>query len=343
MGKLNNNRYRLLTTTIKTVTTMKKIILSAAIVAAALVSCSKTEIADAPTYTKDVIDFGTYVGTKAEVSNFDNADSKFVIDAYLSGAEDLAEATDTPVQFMDNQLVTKNSDNTSWTYSPTKYWPEDLSSKISFFAASVGTEDLPTFNDLSAENQASFTYTSNVASDLLVASVFNQSRNDSQTVDFKFSHALAKIAVTAKSDMAYSDATITITGIELKYADNFTNVGEFTFAKASTESNTWTPSTTQGTYLVSASSTPDLAVSDVAQAVITPMMVIPQSNDITATITYTVKTADNSTITNTKEFTISPAAGNTIYTYNVTISLDAVLVSATVSDWGEPEVSEDIK
>lgn len=322
---------------------MKKIIFSAAIVAAALVSCSKTEIVDAPSYTKDAIDFGTYVGTKAEVSNFDNANSKFVIDAYLSGSADLANADETPTQFMDNQLVTKNTDNTSWTYSPTKYWPEDLSSKISFFAASVGTEDLPTFNDLSADYQASFTYTSSVTNDLLVASVLNQSRNDSQTVDFKFSHALAKIAVTAKSDMEYSDATITITNVELEYDDNFTNVGEFTFANASTDSNTWTPSTTQGTFLVAATSTPNLAVSDAAQALITPMMVIPQSNDITATITYTVKTADEGTITNTKEFTISPATGNTIYTYNVTISLDAVLVSATVSDWGEPDVSEEIK
>ena len=133
----------------KVLTMMKKNVILPALAVLALVSCAKVEntVPDPQLQGPKVsLDFGVYVPqTKAgEAGAMDNAKLRatgFGVMAYVQSGD--YDKTSSLPSFMYNQKVTFSNPN--WTYSPVKYWPNQLDNngndgnrqaaqKVSFFA-----------------------------------------------------------------------------------------------------------------------------------------------------------------------------------------------------------------
>lgn len=163
--------------------------------------------------------------TKAakEYATTDNLKDIGVFAYFTNG--DFNESTATP-NFMYNQLVEKQSDN-SWTYTPIKYWPANSTTdKISFFAYAPYVKESqtggsnPSFrNKVTTSGCPVLDYTAPAAEkdqiDFLAATpVMNQ--NDGN-VSFKLYHTLTKVNIYIKSDDNTEGKTVTnfsITGIK---------------------------------------------------------------------------------------------------------------------------------
>ena len=100
--------------------------------------CSSDEVVN--DYSpENAIQFGTYVGRGAEArgsviekDDLFGDDKGFGVYAYYTDDTDFNSSTSTP-NFMKNTQV-KSADGTTWTYSPVKYWPNESTDKLSFFA-----------------------------------------------------------------------------------------------------------------------------------------------------------------------------------------------------------------
>ena len=117
---------------------MKKNLFGWLVMAAMLVGtgCSTDEVVN--DYSpENAIQFGTYVGrdaqTRAQIIGNDNQDGKQQLGSFGVFAFYRNEgATVSIPNFMNNQLVTISGN--AWTYSPIKYWPNESSDKIDFYA-----------------------------------------------------------------------------------------------------------------------------------------------------------------------------------------------------------------
>ena len=134
-----------------------------------------------------------------------------------------ASASATP-NFMYNQKVAWSTTNTTWNYSPMKYWPNNTNDKVSFFAYAP-YEETPatgankgiklssnTTNDTPAID---FTVNSNITNqvDLVYASAKDKNK---EVVDFQFKHALSRIGFSAKAAADYGATLIKMTSVSLK-------------------------------------------------------------------------------------------------------------------------------
>lgn len=131
---------------------MKKTYLCTALLAGLVAAgCSQSEtIGDMVDGAQTPVAFGTYVGKAtngraSEKTAFAEND-KIGIFGYYTTLANYSAVTNNPTNFMFNQEVTKGASD--WTYSPLKYWPNDVNSeqgkgKVSFFAyypmAATGT------------------------------------------------------------------------------------------------------------------------------------------------------------------------------------------------------------
>lgn len=159
-----------------------------------------------------------------------------------------------PVIFMDNVTVTKNSNNT-WTYSPIKYWP--AKDKVDFYAFAPSTW-LGTSSPVKPipydayENNEDVVYA--VSPDLSG----NTGSPNAQVV-FNFRHALSK--VTVKLSSTNTSLQVKVTNVALA---NIMTRGNFHFPSGSTSEavsdhtvGTWTDQNTPIPYLYHVSQTPD--------------------------------------------------------------------------------------
>ena len=198
----------------------------AAMAAMMLGSCSTDEVVN--DYSpENAIQFGTYVGRNAEsratvIDNVKLAEDHFGVYAYYTGTDSWNTTTHTP-NFMSNQMVEGTVTTnvvTGWTYSPTKYWPNNNGAKLTFFAYApycadpdpLGNETNITSvpaNNTTGYPSIGFEVNETVASqtDLLYADV---DKDDSKLMDltkqtvndevkFHFKHALSKIAFYAET------------------------------------------------------------------------------------------------------------------------------------------------
>ncbi|MBO7318164.1 MAG: fimbrillin family protein [Bacteroidales bacterium] len=214
---------------------MKKFSLYAVLAAATLagVSCSNDDVLVQSPNVDKPIEFGTYTGRTAalaptrahsvETAATLAADGGFGVFAFYTNNEDYSN-TATP-NFMYNQQVT-STDGVNWAYSPLKYWPNDETDKLTFFAYApyanhASTTDNFEFSTNVAAGDPLVTFTinnevknqqdllwSNSATDNIIKNTTNGVGVGEKTL-FEFKHALSRIGFTVKAitDEVIADAT----------------------------------------------------------------------------------------------------------------------------------------
>ena len=166
---------------------------------------------------ENAIEFGTYVGRDAQGRGtaLDNevatglSKQGFGVFAYYTNGGGY-ESTSSPLNYMNNTKVT-STNATDWTYSPVKYWPNEASDKLSFFAyaphgdANNVIGDGETYDNISFETSytgdpiINFNVNSDVTNqtDLVVADATNLKDLTKQSVTgkvtFNFKHVLSRV------------------------------------------------------------------------------------------------------------------------------------------------------
>ena len=191
-----------------------------ALTALTVTSCSNDDVVEAVPQNQ-AIEFGTYLGrdaqTRANVISADNlAEQGFGVFAYYTDEADFSAAA--KPNFMFNQKVTgkatgtetssggSTSWSTGWEYTPLKYWPNEATDKLSFFAyaphKAADTDNFDLFdNTVAGDPIITFNVNSTVTAqeDFLYASpVLNKCKANggvgvADNVLFNFKHALARI------------------------------------------------------------------------------------------------------------------------------------------------------
>ena len=278
------------------------------------ISCSSEIITDdAVQPTKQAISWVPYIAREVQTraAVMDNGQLKttgFGIMGYVhTGSPDYA----TP-NFMNGQ-VTWDDSNSQWSYSPTKYWPNNASQRLDFLAYAP-------YNDathiLVSGSNLTFTVDEDPTKqvDLIVATAKNQTRsNNNGAVALHFRHLLSRLQFDAKAAAGY-DYEITFTSATLSNAPT-----EGTF-------NPWTGewTITPGTGSNTVSSSTDY------------LLLIPGSTDgIIATIHYTLSGSERS-----QEITISnvlPAleAGRSYKISLIGAKDDIIFDVEAVENWNE--------
>lgn len=310
--------------------------------------CSSDEVVN--DYSpENAIQFGTYVGRDADsrasvVTTISLQTSGFGVFAYLhQGTPSYATAN-----FMDNVKVS----GATWSYGPTKYWPNDTSNKLDFLA--YGPYGDSNITDVDDHNKSlTFTVQNTVTeqSDLVVAAPLKSLSSGNDTdgkVKFTFAHMLSRIAFSAKKTGADA-ATVTINKITLK--GKFFTSGTVDMSANSPEiagtgtADEVTYTFIKGTDFTNAEAELESTATDLTNAGGNYLMVIPSgTNAYTVTVDYTVSYSDGSTSVNSimsKEYSLDFAAGNA-YKFNINVSLNAIEFSEpTVTLWGT-EIGPDV-
>lgn len=177
----------------------------AALAAFAITSCQKNEVLVDSDSEGDPIAFGVYSGrtvTKAsEPTNVIGIDSLkrmgLGVFAFYTGQDTWSSySSKTTPNFMNNTQVKWDYTNKKWVYSPIKYWPNNTSDKVSFFAYAP--------YDASKVWNSSNPYTHFVVNETVLSQVdllfalgltdkTKQSGKDSLL--FAFKHALSKVGL----------------------------------------------------------------------------------------------------------------------------------------------------
>lgn len=220
-----------------------------------MMSCSNDDITTGGDFSKNeatAINFSTYLGrnveSRAAVTN-DNLNKIGVYAAY-TGSSDWAASSS--LDFMLNQQVTKGEGN-AWSYSPLKYWPANVTDKISFFAyAPYGNGNNVTLTKNTTDNStttaptgapvATFAITDATIAqtpDFVAGSKIDQTKTEK--VSFTLKHAMTRVAMQAKvgSDID-SKSKVVVTGVKLKSTSELNTKASFTFPTTTDGEGTWT-------------------------------------------------------------------------------------------------------
>lgn len=192
---------------------MKKTFLTMA-AAIAMVSCSQDDLLENESYEDNqAIAFESYLGKSVQSRAAVVTTETLKVDGFAVNAYYTKEATfnadnaSSYEKFMNNTKVTFNKEKGEWTYSPVKYWPNNASDKISFFAYAPYGDDNIT---VKADDFSKIDFTVN--DDVLeqVDFIYNDQKTDTnKTIDlikpdvknrvqFLFKHALARIGFSVQ-------------------------------------------------------------------------------------------------------------------------------------------------
>ena len=175
--------------------------------------CSNDEVVE-DFSPENAIEFGTYLGKDAESrgSVLDTEGLKeqgFGVFAYYTGTEKFTGSE--TANFMRNTKVTYDGTASAWTYSPLKYWPNNVNDKVSFLAYAPWNAAYVVNNDEKGDNDilvsgTTINYTvPNTVKDHIDLTWNNQATTNltKQTVEgevkFVFQHALSKIGFTRQA------------------------------------------------------------------------------------------------------------------------------------------------
>lgn len=242
-----------------------------------------------------------------------------------------------------NQEVTKQGD--SWVYSPLVEWEtgktytfaaySDANSKINDNVSWSSTEKKLSISDYSVSDEEQ--------NDLVVsiASNANNLQTTNEKVAFTFSHALAKIKFTIKSELG-DDNPITITAFKVGVNNDMCTTGNLTFTNSDTPTSTWdTQDKAKGQLGVNFTEAAQTTVPSVSDE----LVVIPQEIG-SLSISFKAKFGEEGEEKDIKGAikSVDWEAGNC---YNYTASITGKQMEViqfgvpTVSDW-EPETPGDV-
>lgn len=294
------------------------------------ISCSSEIITDdAVQPTEQAISWVPYIArevqTRAAVMDSESLKTKgFGIMGYVhTGTPNYA----TP-NFMNGQVTW---DGSQWSYSPTKYWPNNASQRLDFLAyapygddthISVSGSTLTFTVDETAANQV----------DLIVATAKNRTRNSNNgAVALNFRHLLSRLQFDAKA-AAGSTSTIEITNVTL--TGDFYTKGTVDLSNSSATIIPEQSSKSNKTYTVNSSST---------YLMLMPDEQINATLDISYTINYSDSTTEDGTYSGTLSITNLPSGleGGKAYRVVLTVATDEILFDVeSVTGWGEETINE---
>ena len=302
---------------------MKKILFFAA-AAIMMVSCSNDQVVSKMPQD-NAINFGMYFGRDAQsrAAIMKTEDLKnFGVFAYYTDNGDYVEGTSTP-NFMFDQKVTYSAGN--WTYSPLKYWPNEDTDKLSFFAYAPHTTESNTnialdgfTNTTASAPVLKYTLAENLADhvDLLWATPVKDQTNQkiADKVKFTFNHALSRIGFkavavideingekTGEVDVTNPHATevapgTTITIDEIVLTGDFYKGGtlslidgSWTKDAAATKTYTWGTGELIAGHTVT--KTKEVVIKDDSYLTVVPQLT-DGNKDLKIKVTYTVTTVD---------------------------------------------------
>lgn len=328
------------------------------------VGCTKDEVKSS---VDNAIEFGTYLGrdaqTKGSVFNTENMKTQgFGVFAYYTNDQKYSAAA-TP-NFMNNQQVTYVG--SAWTYAPVKYWPNEATDYVSFFAYAPYAESytVPKSGDPIIDFAVPADVTEHI--DLVAAEnthIDRQKQAVNDVVKFTFKHALSRVGFKVEAvmdevndqengdkDEDYQKKDIaegtTISVQEVEIYSYFNNSGKLNLNGAK-----WTDRAYSYT---SYKLTRDNFEAVADKVTITPtalnneesyMMLIPTaaSNKVKVRVKYTVTTEDDkltggaSVVENnitSDEFDFQFAQGKA-YTFVLHLGLTSVKLDAEVAIWEE--------
>jgi len=332
--------------------------------------CSNDEVVNDYS-AENAIEFGTYIGRNAEGRGtvLDNTvatglpQQGFGVFAYYTDDADY-NASNSSLNFMNNTHV-KSTDGTNWIYSPVKYWPNEATDKLSFFAYAPYDENQKV-TAATGDPILNFTVAGDVTNqiDLVVAknehiNLTKQTINGN--VNFNFAHVLSKVGFkveavidetnepdatkpdTDSQTNAITDKTV-ISVQEVELIGAFNNSG-----KINLNTSTWTDKAVaaETKYSLTSSDFTNVAndVTISAQQLNKDseyMMLIPtETMSIKIRVKYTVTTTDPD-LTGGKSEVVNDITSNYIaftfdqgkaYTFVLHLGLTSVNLSATVNEW----------
>ena len=306
---------------------MKKIFFSICALAA-IVSCSKSEVIDAPG-AGQAISFDTYVG-QAAVTKATSVDTKEA----LQGAGFMAHsfnATDNTYHKSFNNEYVSDGDSGNWSYGSVEYWPNYALDFVAYGKTATVTE---------SDDHKTITYDVPAVvadqKDLIVAPYQKGKTYESGVVEFEFVHMLSRIGYSVNvigsnavviSDVTLSGSFHTKGDVDL-YTATPTIVGNGDAANtayklfAENQSYTFTPAEGANT---------NIFVGEEANRY---MMIIPgDADDYKVSVTYQI----GSETAVTKDFELGAdfkfEAGKS-YDFKFTVATNAIVFSASVAEWG---------
>ena len=332
---------------------MKKYLILALTAALAAVGCSKSFEVEPASGTAVGFSTWTNVLTKARTagsSTFVNGD-----DFNVYGFKTINAANTT---VFNGDAV--SYDGTDWTYDNLRFWDPNASS-YTFYAASpadkIASADAQTGEFTS--NSIAFAGNDN---DVLVADKKVVAKADyNNPVNLSFNHIASLVDFKVKKHAEIAAATVAVTSFQL---NNIDNVGTFSVNDAYTSSHpvvTWSP-TARGAYsntsgVTSVATLPDNVGTDGSDFLINNLIAMPQTfrtdaNIQTVTIEYSI-TSGGDTVTNTATFNLKTFdnvddkdnedtliggwEGGKHYTFYITINANAIVFTASITDWVTPD------
>ena len=348
---------------------MKKLFFIAAIAGAALVSCTKNEVAQSVNEQKAISFSSPVVGATTKAST--NLTHGLITGAYPTGqnfsvwawytdfgtysADDaVAYMTDVEVVYNAAEHDSDDPKSGAWEPNPKYYWPKDGDLTFDAYSPSdiqTAAKNV-TCDKVSGITITGYTVPPTISEQIDVlfsdrafdkTTSHGLTTNNYEGVDIVFKHALSAIAFKAEQAGSYASGTIKIKSITVKAY----STGTFTQNLGTENDPAWTASDIE-TYTIldaenyegSMSLTQDLTVAGVTA------LMLPQEfdDDVEITVEYYIKNPGEAALLQTKTFELSDDANQgdkdinkwvmgTKYTYNITIGLDDIYFAPTIEDW----------
>jgi len=283
------------------------------------------------------LSFSTAVDAQTRVTDFttDNLTSMGVFACFSQGNFNASTATP---DFMYNQIVERTDAAAPWTYSPVKYWPNNVKDKISFFAYaphnSKITTDALTMSDITDKGYPSLTFTNKTAqTDFLLADPLINKDNTQNSIKFNFKHALAKVSFYVKNGDATPGKTVQAfsvqAGLNGKYTFNGTG---FTYSRVGTDAQTYSKTTTV-----------DIPANTTEKTALMENLFIHPDKGATFSFTYSINgNAANKVAITAQQLPDNPAlVPGAHISYTITVNKDGYTITATnEKEWTSGSESE---
>ena len=305
---------------------MKKVYLTLCFAALALVSCVKTQNVYTGSPESREIAFSP-LAQNATKAAFPTTES-FYLAAYVAG--------DPGYDYFDKTEFTYDSGSSTWKGN--RFWPVDEVTLNFLAVTKQGGTPTVTFGSAGVNHASqvvvALSDNSTAQHDLMFA--YNRSATKNAPVSLAFNHALSWVYFTAHSNIG---SAITVTGITLngaKYSGTATIALSNYSSPSETLSHTltWAPS----------NSGENVAVPGISSQVLTTsaancgngLMVVPNPSEAAFTSFTVYYTLNGHAYSQTVTPETRTLAAGYKYIYDINITLTEITVTATMSDWGNP-------